>query len=344
MEEKKANTEPYIIYKRSENCPRKILINHEHSFVILNNHGGMPSFDKSGAQQQKIRYIWDCRSGKFWLKKTFASEKQHDAICYLIYGPDKGESSLGLPKMFMSENESKFRYFEEMANFTLPKFLVQKERNLDISELVALMDALRKIHSVLYQPASFFSIDKSYSSNYNLSHVLFHGDISPNNILYEKSIGLMLTDFHSLGDLNNLYWTRGWASPECIQFAMTGTKYQDMTTKEFLAKYGAKKDTWAMGLIIGSLYRGRLAPPRRNPLPFFSFIIDKLKFDKTGQTVVDESGIADITQEEIDSKLDEMIKNEPEQLLKALLNCVKRYLTVDPDNRPTMDLVYLESI
>ncbi|MEC7838574.1 MAG: hypothetical protein VX777_00890 [Chlamydiota bacterium] len=343
--------EPYTFCSRIPgSCPRRVLVNHDHYFVVLNTHGGMPKFDSTGAQQKKIKYVWECKSGRFWLKKAFFSFKQRDCIKYLQYAPNLGKSSLGIPKLVTDggseHTKRKLRYFEEMAELPLPKMLDQPECRLEFSYLVGLMDSVRKIHAVKYQPARFHYLrtPEKYTS-FDTAHNLFHGDISPNNVICEnikdtKSGNtyskLMLTDFYGLGDLENLYWTTGWASPECIQFAKTRTKYQEMNRSEFMAKYGAKKDTWAMGLIIGSLIRGGMHPKYKQNLPSFSFITDKLKFDSTGEYVIDESGLADITQEEIDSKIDALIEEESSEAIKVVWNTVKNYLVVNPDKRLTM--------
>jgi hypothetical protein len=347
----------FYALRDSSICPRRLCISNDHCFVVLNSHGGMPKFDATGLQQKKITYVWDCIQGGFWLKKACLSTKQIECIRYLKYAPDLGQSSLGLPSMVADmepeTNKGKIRYFEKMATLPLLEWSKQYGVFYDFEYIIGLMDALRKIHSVKYQPSTFYSLVSSASSSFTqcsfyVSHTLFHGDISPNNIICEKIEDkergrfyprLMLTDFYGLGDVNNIVWTRGWASPECIQFAKTRTKYQDMDVSSFMTKYGAKKDTWAMGLIIGSLI---LSDPNfKQLLLSFSFITNKLKFDPTGQFVVDETGLADITQEEIDAEIDAFIERTPSPEIKLLWGCVKRYLTVDPDKRPTMKDCFL---
>lgn len=332
---------------RSSSCPRRILVNHVHYFVMLNNHGGMPNFGESGAQQKKIKYIWDCYSGSFWLKKRYATYKQGESIKYIKYGLDIGKSSMGFPEIVFDYGASNGKplYFEKMATMSLPKWIDTYGCKLNGIQIVGLLHALRKIHLVQYNPPSFSYADRLGYCNFDTIHTLFHGDISPNNIICEKPMNpdtedmrprLMLTDFFGIGDLNRIYWTKGWASPETIQFAVTRTKYQDLKNNEFLAKYGAKKDTWAMGLLIGSLLRGGFLPQYKQRLPFFSFIANKLKYDSENQYVVDESGLADLTQEEIDSKIDALIENSENDFLKVFWGIVKKYLIIDPDKRPTL--------
>ncbi|MEC7838575.1 MAG: hypothetical protein VX777_00895 [Chlamydiota bacterium] len=344
-------SKPYRLCSRTPNsCPRRLHICHDHYFVVLNNHGKMPMFDSTGAQQKKIKYVWDCKTGRFWLKKSLFSSKQAECILYLKYAPNLSKSFLGIPKLVTDSGsedvKNKLRYFEEMAMFSLPILLKKRQVKLNFDYILGLMDSLRKIHAVKYTPSAFhsLSIPGQYSS-FGAPHPLFHGDISPNNVICENVINkesgkayskLMLTDFYAIGDIKNIYWTKGWGSPECIQYAKTHTKYQTMNTSKFMAKYGAKKDTWAMGLIIGSLIRGKMHPKYEQSLPCFSFITDKLKFDPTGKYVIDESGLAGITQEEIDSKINALIEEEPSEPIKELWKTVKKYLTVNPDKRPTL--------
>jgi serine/threonine protein kinase len=206
------------------------------------------------------------------------------------------------------------------------------------------MDAVRKIHETRYQPARFCSPSRDITVSFSKEYFLFHGDISPNNIICEERIntktgkselGLMLTDLSDIGDLTSLRWTRGWASPETIQF-VAQSNYQNLTRNAFLSKYGAKKDAWAMGLILGFLVRGDLVQASV-PLPNFRFIVNRLTLRDNS---VDESGIAQITQEEVDSEIDPLITQSvpPEKLL---WQCIKMFLTVDPDKRPTMAERYI---
>jgi len=344
-----ASNEPMFYVPKSPLCPRRLDIGHDHAFVVLNRHGGMPMFDKTGAQQKSIKFVWDCISGSFWLKKRGRRDKQDDALRYVRYGLAVGRSESGFPRIVndscSASSKGKSRYFEKKASHSLPEWLKEFGPNFDVGDIIGLIDALRKIHAARYEPAKFCSmfVKGSYSS-FGTTHTLFHGDISPNNIICEarkdEKTGktfprLMLTDLSNIGDLSKLMWTPGWASPECIQFAKTHTKYQEMCTSDFLGKYGAVKDAWAMGLILGSLLRGGFHPQYEDHLPRFSFITSKLTIDDSGR-VVDERGLADITQEEIDRKIDVLIAEASSDGVKALWNCVKKYLTIDPEGRPTM--------
>lgn len=344
LSQRNANLDPQLIQYKNSICPRTLCIVCDHSFVLLNSHGGMPKFDSFGTQQKKIKYVWDCQTGSFWLKKSLLSLKQADCLNFLKYFPDVGLSSLGLPNiLFWNQNRhKKIRYFEEMASSTLPIYLKTSKPSFNLTYIVGLMDALRKIHTTKYQPATF-SVPNFGPASYGYSHTLFHGDISPNNIICvqvkenDKFIAkLMLTDFYGIGNLENFIHTRGWLSPEGVQYTITRTKYQEMRTPEFLSKYGTKKDTWAMGLLIGSILRGGLNLNTKQPLPFFSFITKKLKYSSDG-FIVDESGIAQLRQEEIDFKINTLIEHQPSEKLKTIWRCVKRYLTIDPDARPTME-------
>lgn len=352
----KTTTNDPSIIEFTKSSPRQLYVGHDHCLVVLNCHGGMPLFPLSGSQQKKIKYVWDCQSGSFYLKKTYKSEKQTECLNYLKYGHDVGKSSLGIPHIVTDPDypklKGKFRYFEKKGDLCLPEWLKQYKGEIHLVHIIGLMDALRKIHSVHYQPSLFGSLPSPCTTFFSFGsppHQLFHGDISPRNIICtgvkDESTGktvpqLQLTDFYGFADVNHLVGTKGWKSPEYIKFRKKTEGYQTMSTVEFSVKYGAKKDTWAMGLLIGSLLRGGMHPSFKQSLPPFSFITKRLKFDQTSQHIVDDSELADITQEEIDTKIDKLIEKEPSETLKTLWSYVKQYLTVDPDKRPTMAECY----
>lgn len=329
---------PYSYHQRDETCPRKLFVTHQYCFVVLNSHNGMPYFDKRGLQQSKIKYIWECREGCFWLKKRLFSQKQFECLFILNHLGDVGYPQIELDAT--KEDKGQYRYFEKKAPSTLPEWLKEHCRSLSLRSLIGCIDAVKKIHNLQYQPASFLLYDAGTTGHLSMPHTLFHGDISPNNFICERSasgeIKVMLTDFHSIGDLKHIYWTTGWISPETVQYSITKDKYQDLDTRQFLKEYGAKKDTWALGLLIGSLLRGKFHPKYEQSLPCFSFITDKLKFDATGQGVIDQSGIAKITQEEIDAKIDKIINRTRIDDIREIWLCVKAYLRVDPNERPTV--------
>jgi len=329
-----------IFHAKDLTSPRRLDVSNSEALVVLK---GVQLFGKTGAQQKKIKRVWDCVSGSFWLQKRIFSSQQPEFIKYLINGKDIGESNLGFPKMALdslaTSFKAKLRYFEKEATASLPEWIEQFGPYFDLKHTVGLLDALRKIHSTQYQPAKYERIHEKSSSYFAMPHKLFHGDISPNNVICEKTVDdtgkiyprMMLTDFSSLGQTEHLYWTPGWESPETRQFS-DKTKYQSMSIIDFQMTYGAKKDTWAMGLLLGSLIRGQLY---KQSLPYFSFILNKLKFDDSGN-LTDSSGIANITQKEIDDKLDELISQSSQDLIQPLYRTVKAYLRVDPDERPTL--------
>lgn len=340
--QKNFDNDPYIICFRNNSCPRRLFITNDHWFVVLNHHNGLDEFPCYGAQQKKVTYVWDCNKGSLWLKKRVFSEKQIEFIQYLQYSETCGKSNLGFPEMIIDKKTLyKYRYFEKKANNSLPVLLKNSKCSIQIEHLLGLIDAVKKIHSTNYKPAKF-----SYNNTeitFANSYTLFHGDISPNNIIYEMvefhdelSPRIMLTDFYGFGDCTRVVWTRGWASPECIQFSVTRSKYQEFNDQEFLMKYGAKKDSWALGLIIGSLIRGSFHINYPQPLPCFSFITNKLIFNKYN-FVMDESGIENLTQEEIDSKIDSLIELEKSDLIKILWKFVKNLLIINPDERPSLE-------
>jgi len=331
---------------RSSNCPRRLFVGEKFAFVVLNRHGGMKLFPKEGKQQKQIKYVWDCYSRSFWLKKHVLSCKQINCIKYLINGPNVGDSALGLPKLSEDsvsfKQKKKLRYFEKLAPCSLLEWLSKNRPNLKITfqTICGLMDAVRKIHMVRYHPCAFEVFDASTRSalQFDFPHTLFHGDISPNNIICEgggKNVRFMLTDFYGIGHLK-IAWTPGWGSPETMQFLKTHS-YKGLNEEQFCSKYGAKKDTWAMGMLIGSILQGGMHKFFNFYLPCFSFVRKRLDISFNRDTIrLLDSKLANISQKEVDNEIDSLMQKQGNEATKVLWGFVKKYLRVNPDERPTM--------
>lgn len=346
---KTSDSFPTVQVERSNQFPRRLLLTHKHAFIVLNQHGGELSLDKSGSSK-KVSYVWDCEQGKLWSKESVFSSKQIHCIDYLSLGKNVGLSHLGLPEMlpdYRSESDKiKNQFFEKKSGVTLSQFFNSHE-NYNLNSIIGLVDALKKIHQVTYTPPSFKYLNEKSGerSCYGLCHVLFHGDISPKSIFCEimgvsSNHKFVISNFYRLGSLDTMVWTEGWASPECIQFLNNHEKYAELPQDAFLAKYGEKKDVWAMGLIVGSILKKRFNCVHGHDLPPFSFIISKLKISKKGK--IDESKIAAITQKEIDKEMRRLIKKEPSKPLKKVWKFVWKCLTVDPEKRPSLSEIKLK--
>jgi len=345
----------FDVFFRSSEVPRECIVNDSRVFVFLGSSGGKAeTSDQKGLYVTKTRRVWECVQGKYWHEVVSHSPEQdvNKALCCIRCiqeGPDMGLSQRGLPELttdLLFQRKAGLRYLEEAAELSLFDGVRGRDFSLHTDDIRALVDALRKIHDKKYSPATFFSSEGTgdgcgLEMAFDIGHTLFHGNISPNAVVCQKAeknssknsrLRLMLTDFASLGDLKRLVWTAGFGSPETIQFVQE-TGFQEECTETFLARYGAKKDTWAMGLLLGFLLLGKKPSRDEQILPCFSFITKKLVFDDLGN-VTDEAGLANITQEEVDSEIDPLMEASlPDR--KELWRCVKEYLTVDPDKRPT---------
>ncbi len=343
-----------------ESLPRRVVFSGDRIFVVLNNRGGMPNFYEDGYRSHKIQYVWECYSGALWLKKRLYTPVELAPLKALASSPAVGFSELGLPglavdptgkSMFDGRGKSKLRYFEKMAPCTLTQGLEKFGRTLHVKCLLGLIDAVRKIHLQKGEAdgysAYYIKIGHLRLSS-NLSYTLFHGNISPDNILCEEFIDettgetyprLILSGFSRLGNLHVLNARKwGWNSPEYI-YQSVSKEYYKRHDSSFSADYGAKRDTWALGLLLAYFFLGRYED---QCLPNFNFLASKLTFDESGKYIVDESRLAEITQKEIDLEIDRIIKGLPSEELKVVWGFIRGCLVVDPDLRPTIAQHYLK--
>lgn len=333
----KENYDSTIHSPKSNSCPRRLMITKKHWFVILNNKNTL--LENQRNQCERITNVWDCKNGETWHRKALLSDKQKNCLSYLIYSPNSGLSFYGLPKMQIDTKISdKFCYFEEKATQTLSGWL-QAKPMIKIKSIVGLVDAVGKIHQSFYEPSKFYCLNSpEMTTRFSSPHRLFHGNISPNSIYCvsdeEINTRLILSDFYRIGDLSNISWSRGWASPEAISFLYL-KEYKEMDSDEFMVNFGAKKDSWALGLIVGSLILKNINIIYGIPFPPFKFITEKIKFDLQ-KKIIDETEIANITQEEINREIEYLIESEENYNARILWGFVKKLLIVNPDERPTV--------
>ena len=251
-----------------------------------------------------------------------------------------------------------FTVFEKVYPMTLANSITSKSHKPEFNissqfiSLVSLQNAVKIIHSLFFTPAKlveFSNEEKEYCYS-TYEGPCFHGDISPHSIMCEPDSthqGVMnyrLVNFDQSFNPDKITWTKGWGSPETIKFAVTKTRYQNLTERQFNHEYGQKKDTWALGLIIGALLLGKLHVVQPNIiLPPFTCIADRLLI---AQGSIDESGLSNLKQKEIDGELDRIISCEADDTVgknrKSIWGLVKRWLKINPDERLDMSQAYLD--
>lgn len=327
--------------------PRSLIISHSRAIVKLDQKGGMPTIP-GGAQQQVMKFAYDAFNGQMLIKKKLFSQYETALYYYLLHCLETKKDMTGLAEIVHVEvSKGVLRVFERQYACTLAEYLRSGNPQMNIMRFLEIQTGLRTLHSVQFKPPAIFQpVGISHSRGYY--GPCYHGDLSPHNIMCAKDsetgeVSYKLIDFAAGGSEHHVVWTPGWGSPEAIQFSK-GLNYQQYNVSQFNIRYGQKKDTWTYGLLLGSMLRGGFHPKYPElSLPAFSFIEEKIKV-KEGK--IDDSGIAGLTQKEVDDKLDQIVAaidpaHPDRNSLLAIWNTIKLWLRVDPEKRPTLTECYL---
>lgn len=224
-------------------------------------------FAKGGART--IYLCYNLTKGQYFIRKDSPREEERVLLRKLI-----GHSVRGLEPVFdvrrVSEDRVRSETWEIIerckAGTLLTLFNTKPLMNFEQTALLVedLVSALRFIHS---QPKEVIFRNK-YGDVMVQQSSLFHGDISPRNVLVEKEgkrWKAILSDFDAAGSFPALSGTRGFRSPEYIKF--DGSKKTTEEIVRFNLENGQPKDIWSMGLIILTLLCGNKAtgPAERIP-------------------------------------------------------------------------------
>lgn len=331
--------------------PRSIYATQNYFILALNGHNNGPTL-RGGGQESKLKLAYDPVLGKYFVKKHIHSTAQMLIINNFLFQSKGFGDQRGVAEIGYAEKEI---YFE--AKYDQDLFQNSKSNlfNVNLSNLLDIQNALMQIHSLTFHPPRLSRLGEEgrLCSAFELGGPCFHGDLSPQNILCSFSDGekypeYKLTDFGFSCRFDRIAWTPGWASPEYIAFAdQDNPKYKGMSNSNFNAKYGRKRDVWALGLLFGSLLRGGFHPDVKNsPIPNFSFIANKITF--VGGRFV-ETKLAELTQKEIDDKISEFVAEldiaKPVEKTQAnFWKVINQWLTVDPDKRPNLAEAHLVPI
>lgn len=314
--------------KRGEGCPRNVYAFSNHMFVQLHS-----------------KDAWDCITGSMWLKKSI---RKMDQVLFVqsweAFHRLSAQGVGALPQvaidLFCIFRWKKACYFEEKTSTTFVNWLKDHPEPLPSRALNGLWLALKQLHSMEYVPSQVnFPIDKKHFLDCTMDKksFLFHGDISPLNIVCAKQQDkndplLMFTYPKTLGLIEQVWSAFGWESPETARFLALENPNPDIPA--FNLRYGRKKDTWAMGLLCASLIKGGLSFSDGAVLPPFAFIRNRLTNE--GKKI-NSSTLAGLTQDEVDAEIIPLIEQETDSENLAFWINVKACLIVDPEKRPTMD-------
>ena len=361
LQPKTSFTMPTAMSWRKDGFPRSVFVTYDSACVILNSHGGMRTM-QGGAQQGKIKHVWDALNGRWCVKKSAFNSFEYDLSRMLMTSDMslrhiedekiRHSARKALPNIigiYTTPDKAKQRIIEERLSMDLNKyFVIRGKKKADVSHVLDLQNALMVLHSMKYKGGTFEIGNVSTSFSY--FGPVYHGDISPRNILCfpstvnPKCVSYRFTDF-SGGCNENVIYTPGWGSPETLRY-LKKRDYQHLSPIEFNQKFGQKKDVWSFALIVGTLLKYGFNLKYLG-LPPFSFIINKLDFDSQGR-LEHNYRICDITQKEVDDELDLLIElaaaaDRRETLLTTLWQLVKHWLRVDPNERPNLKDCHLSS-
>lgn len=332
--------------------PRQLIIKNKFVLVVLKGLQGI----KGGLEQKEMKRAWDLLNGEFYIIKQIHTPQEKLLYQWLESESNKNTALEGFPKVAKvqekttSKGQTKTRVFEKYYPYDLRDWISSQSGSFRIANLInQLQNPLKTLHSFMYQPQALYATNRTFASG--VPGFFFHGDISPNNIVVtpdsknSKYPNYHLIDFGMSCQYEQIGHTPGWGSPETIRFIKEledGTA--TMSTVDFNKKYGQKKDTWALGLLIGSLMRRCFHKKyQEKALPCFSFITRHLIITEQS---IDESGLVDLKQKEIDKKIDSIIKKiDPSHIDQIIIwQTVRKWLRVNPDKRPTVGEEFLNLI
>jgi hypothetical protein len=335
--------------------PRTVIVSEQFALVIL----GKDKAIEGGGQNPIIRQAYDPLNGRFVLKKRIFSSAQHmviDFIRTLKNSPEKSRGFAEITHVVNNERKGKVTYYECLYTATLSTLFQGPGPfpQVDPDRLIDIQNALKRVHGETYYPDCLLS-SKGNQFSPKVPMMCWHGDICPENIVYEPREADSLDNcYYKIIDwgssmLEEVIGTPGWASPEKIRFWNEDPKYKDLTNLEFNKKYGRAGDVWSLALLFAALLRGRCyyLPGSLSPFPSFSFITSRLRSRDDG--VIDDSRLATLTQKEIDERLDDEIasiegRSVAAQRLRYMWGIIWQWLTVDPNKRPTLNAYSLSSI
>jgi hypothetical protein len=301
--------------------------------------------------------FYDLFTGERVRKKRISSPAQHMVLdlIYLCTNPSfRGVSVI--------KHIHKMTYYETCYPNTLGALYypaVQMRLPNWLPNILSLQEALRALHDHSYQPAHLCKEEDGLRLAFDCPRPCYHGYIHPNNIGCEP-------DPDRPGDylLRLCDWTRsvqdrvsfcaGWESPETVRFISSSSSTISFSNRRaFNIKHGQARDVWSFALLVGSLLRGSffylqvLATGSLltfQALPSFDFITKRMEVTKEGE--INDEALWTLTQGEVDADLDNFLialQKEPDYTpaMKTCWECVKKWLRVNPDERPTLANCYI---
>lgn len=333
--------------KKNHRLARSVVFTPDHLFVSIPSKNGLP-VPPVHQGKKPPKYVWDAKTGTLWQKARIITPIAQTLLrsIHQSQWKDKWKAVPEIGAVMDQDGKSSVIQRSYPHNLQEATTRVQiTQVSIGIEHLVFLQNALKAIHDRSCKPATLVKehgrhLTKVFSGYHG---PCFHGDINPQNVLCEPdadgNLRLFLTGLEQACP-DKVHWTPGWASPETIRFANSTKEELCEAAAKFNRKYGQKRDLWALGLLLCTVLRGGEHPDHRGKnLPHLNCILRHIvKKDGT----IDESGLLNLTQAEINQELDVFertlgLDTHPKgEVFKVIIGMVRKWLRVDPDSRPCL--------
>ncbi|MCE5318277.1 MAG: hypothetical protein LLG04_13070 [Parachlamydia sp.] len=170
----------------------------------------------------------------------------------------------------------------------------------------------------------------------------YHSDIKPDNLLFNRQpagYDAVISDVESVNDLERIYGTMGWMSPEKIRY-WNGPLRESSYNKT----HGQHDDIWSMGLVFASMLKNQLHELRHDTrferygarVAPLACLYQKCQFKLT-ENRFDDSSVAHLTQQELNREINQLIAEalfKPDgAALEKMWDIVRRMLFIDYNRR-----------
>ena len=216
---------------------------------------------------RKVFLCYNLTAGKYFIKKESPREEERSLLKLL-----ERESIRGLKPVFeiyQSSDEEPWQILERHAAGTLAT-LFNKKPLRHFTQQISLVGDLILGLAFIHGQTKDIQIKESDGERTIKKKIragLFHGDITPRNILIEQEKNVWkahLIDFDATGRFNACSGSPAFRSPEAVRFYMEALPQNDgqfvKAVEEIAAfnfQYAQKKDIWALGLVLLTILCGR---------------------------------------------------------------------------------------
>lgn len=297
--------------------------------------------------QRKVLQAYDLLSGRELVSKPFVSDGER-----LLVRTFHQQRIAGVVPYFAGTEKR----FYEMKCQPLIKYL-KEPIEVRAKMALELISGLNNIHDIILGDCVVTCPNGHRVEIPRLP--FYHGDIKfPNILVFENQLGKLEAAFSDLGGaaaVEKYCYSSFFRSPELTRF-IENTCYFLGQQSTFLNQgqiiqhnlaFGQSNDVWSLGLVLLTLLAGKTLngfSPELDELgvPDLSCFINRLKQVRFSIIRTDDEWIQRLTQKEIDESIDKLKKEcSLSDAAKKIWSCIPKMLQVDPQNRATIQQVFL---